>query len=84
MVHLFRYVRNEKPYFLMWDVESASLSVIDYAAFLYAKKRYASLTKQEEEAFFAISQKEIDELTKEFSDKIDAEFKIKSEEIMKL
>ena len=29
-------------------------------------------------------EKEIDELTKEFSDKIDAEFKAKSEEIMKL
>ena len=30
------------------------------------------------------AEKEIDELTKEFSDKIDAEFKSKSEEIMKL
>lgn len=30
------------------------------------------------------AEKEIDELTKEFSDKIDAEFKAKSEEIMKL
>lgn len=30
------------------------------------------------------AEKEIDELTKEFSDKIDAEFKTKSEEIMKL
>lgn len=30
------------------------------------------------------AEKEIDELTKEFNDKVDAEFKIKSEEIMKL
>lgn len=30
------------------------------------------------------AEKEIDELTKEFSDKIDAEFKAKSEEIMKI
>lgn len=30
------------------------------------------------------AEKEIDELTKEFSDKVDAEFKSKSEEIMKL
>ena len=30
------------------------------------------------------AEKEIDELTKEFTDKIDAEFKAKSEEIMKI
>ncbi|MBR2796074.1 ribosome recycling factor [Candidatus Saccharibacteria bacterium] len=30
------------------------------------------------------AEKEIDELTKEFSDKIDAEFKVKSDEIMKI
>ena len=30
------------------------------------------------------AEKEIDDLTKEFTDKIDAEFKVKSEEIMKL
>lgn len=30
------------------------------------------------------AEKEVDEITKEFSDKIDAEFKAKSEEIMKL
>jgi ribosome recycling factor len=30
------------------------------------------------------AEKEIDDLTKEFSDKIDAEFKNKSDEIMKL
>ena len=30
------------------------------------------------------AEKEIDEITKEFSDKIDAEFKAKSDEIMKI
>ena len=68
MVHLFQYVRGGKSYYLMWDVESASLSVIDYAAFLYAKKRYATLDDKEEEAFFAIPEEEKQELLDEFDE----------------
>lgn len=66
MVHLFEYVRKGKKYFLMWDVESASLSVIDYAAYLFAKKRYATLTEEEGRAFFAIPESEISEMSEEF------------------
>ena len=66
MVHLFEYVRKGKKYFLMWDVESASLSVIDYAAYLFAKKRYATLTEEERRAFFAIPESEISEMAEEF------------------
>lgn len=81
MVHLFRYVRKGKEYFLMWDVESASLSVIDYAAFLYAKKRYATLSEEEEKAFFNVPEEEKNELAEEF-DELEKEGALNSEPIL--
>lgn len=47
MVHAFSFTDEESHYFL-WDTESGSLHEVDYATFLYAKKRYKlSLSEQE-------------------------------------
>ncbi|MBR1746606.1 MAG: thioether cross-link-forming SCIFF peptide maturase [Clostridia bacterium] len=82
MVHPFRYVHEGKPYYLLWDVESASLSVIDYAAYLFAKKRYATLTPQEEEAYFLLSEEDRRELSEEF-DELEKDGSLNAEPIIK-
>lgn len=66
MVHTFEYFRKGKPVYLMWDVESASLSILDYAAFLCAKKRYSELSDVEESAFCRIPEEEREEIESEF------------------
>ncbi len=54
MVHTFEYSYKGNPVYFMWDVESASLSIIDFAAFLCVKKRYSHLTQAEEKAYSEI------------------------------
>lgn len=49
----------------MWDIESGSLHHVDYPAFLCAKRRFSSLTGEEEVAFAALPQAEILEISGE-------------------
>ena len=51
MVHCYCYDRAGKKYNFLWDVESGSLHIVDYPAFLCAKKRYSDLTPDEEKDF---------------------------------
>ena len=67
MVHLYEYSHKGTPVYLMWDVESASLSIIDYAAFLCAKNRYSELNADEKSAFYCIPEDERREIDEEFS-----------------
>lgn len=52
MVHTFSHIHKGTHYYFMWDVESGSLSLVDYVAFLCAKKHYSdNLTAQENLAY---------------------------------
>ena len=65
MVHTFEYSHKGEKFYFLWDVESASLSIVDYAAFLCAKKRYSELNEDEESAFSHIPQDEKSEIIAE-------------------
>ncbi len=69
MVHTFEYEYKGNNYYLMWDVESGSLSLLDYVAFLCAKKRYCkNLTETEEIDYQKIDASEKAELEAHFFD----------------
>lgn len=82
MVHIYKYFRKGEPIYLMWDVESASLSSIDYAAFLCAKKRYSFLTDAEASDFSVLPESEIKDINREL-DELEAEGALNAEPIIK-
>ena len=87
---------DEKPtnsflYSLIMDTHSLGYSSGTYAdmpinhkVFLSQLDAIKKIAEEMGEDVKKRAEKEIDELTKEFTDKIDAEFKAKSDEIMKL
>ncbi len=48
MVHTFSHIHKGTKYYFMWDVESGSLSLVDYVAFLCAKKHFSDNLTDEE------------------------------------
>lgn len=67
MVHTFEYLYKGNIYYLLWDVESGSLSLIDYVAFLCVKKRYGKeLTNNEKLDYQKIDASEKAELEAHF------------------
>lgn len=68
MVHLYEYSHKGKPIYLMWDVESASLSIVDYAAFLCAKKRFETLDERQSKDYEILSSDIRKEIEKELSE----------------
>lgn len=67
MVHAFKYVYKNKPYYFLWDVESGSLLEIDYLAYLCAKKRYNLVfDENEKEEYASIDEKTEVEISSEF------------------
>lgn len=68
MVHLYEYSHKGKPVYLMWDVESASLSILDYAAFLCAKKKFETLNASQEKDYFALEETTRKEIENELSE----------------
>ena len=59
MVKFFRSAIEPDKY-LIFDVESGSLHIVDSVAFYIAKKRYNALEKDEEHFLDNIPQKEVD------------------------
>lgn len=68
MVHTFRYNYGEKEYYFIFDVESGSLSMADYVAFLCAKHRYGTLEDKEKQDFENFDKAEIAEVFSEFEE----------------
>ncbi|MDR2267492.1 MAG: thioether cross-link-forming SCIFF peptide maturase [Christensenellaceae bacterium] len=66
MVHAFSHSSDGVDNFFLWDIESGSLHLVDYAAFLCAKKHYTLfMNAQEEFDFSVINESNVAEIEEE-------------------
>lgn len=65
MTHCFSYEYKGKVYYFVFHPFSSSLHQVDYAAFLVLKKRYESLSADEEKDFLSLDPKEVAEIEEE-------------------
>ncbi len=65
MTHCFSYEYKGKVYYFVFHPFSSSLHQVDYAAFLVLKKRYESLTPEEEKDYLLLSSQEVAEIEEE-------------------
>lgn len=65
MTHSFLYDYKGKTHYFVFHPFSSSLHEVDYAAFLVIKRRYESLTEQEEKDFSALDKTEVAEILSE-------------------
>lgn len=68
MVHTFSYTYHNKPYYFLWDIESASLHNVDETAYLCAKNKYSSLSGEEFFAYRKIDAETLVEIETELSE----------------
>lgn len=68
MTHSFKYNYEGKVYYFVFHPFSSSLYSVDYAAFLVIKKRYETLSEEEEKDYLALSSSEVSEILAEVLD----------------
>ncbi len=72
MIDFISHKYKDKQYYFLWDIESGSLHSVDNVAFLCAKKRYGSLSAEEQKVFDTFEVGEIEEIG-QFFDSLEKE-----------
>lgn len=67
-MHAFKYTHDNNELYFIWEAESGSLCVVDYAAFLVSKKLYENLNTDELADYNSLDNATIKEIEKEIKE----------------